>query len=432
MRGHRAARVLLAVAVSASGLTATAAPVGGGSAEVGGSAELSVAVRVPTATGPPGSTTGSPRLRAVIRTTSAGRLGDSYRKGCPVKPHSLRRIALNHWGFDDTVHRGRLVVQADEVTEVKRVFRRLLERQFAIRRMRPAAAYDNSMRASDRDNNTMAFSCKRADDKSWTAPSYGRVIRINPVRNPRVHRGTVSPAKGRRFLDRRNVRRGMLVGDDAAVRAFAGRGWDWRGDRDTWRDYGQFRRPGPPKLQPRVHRVTARMVRYTYRPGCPVPPSKLRRITLRYWGYDNDVHHGELVVRRDTVYDLKQVFRSALRQRFPLHKLRRADKYDGNDEAAMADDNTSAFNCRKVTGNPYRLSQHSYGNAIDINTFTNPYVTSSQVYPPGSDRFLDRRPYRTGMILRDGPIARGFKARDWPWGARWPNPDYQHFSSNGG
>ena len=47
----------------------------------------------------------------------------------------------------------------------------------------------------------------------------------------------------------------------------------------------------------------------------------------------------------------------------------------------MAAGNTSAFNCREVTGNPYRLSQHSYGNAIDINTFENPYVTSSKVYP---------------------------------------------------
>ena len=44
----------------------------------------------------------------------------------------------------------------------------------------------------------------------------------------------------------------------------------------------------------------------------------------------------------------------------------------GSDLAAMRADNTSAFNCRTVTGNPYRLSQHSYGNAIDINTVRNP------------------------------------------------------------
>ena len=58
-----------------------------------------------------------------------------------------------------------------------------------------------------------------------------------------------------------------------------------------------------------------------------------------------------------------------------------------------------------MVGNPYRLSQHSYGNAIDINTVENPYVTGSRVYPAGSRRYLDRSPYRRGMILPGGVIA---------------------------
>lgn len=97
-----------------------------------------------------------------------------------------------------------------------------------------------------------------------------------------------------------------------------------------------------------------------------------------------------------------------------------------------AADNTSAFNCRKVTGNPYRLSQHSYGNAIDINTRENPYVTSHHVYPSGARTFLRRSKVRKGMIVGHGPIARKMRRLGWPWGARWAHPDYQHFSSNGG
>ena len=96
----------------------------------------------------------------------------------------------------------------------------------------------------------------------------------------------------------------------------------------------------------------------------------------------------------------------------------------------MAADNTSAFNCRSVTGNPYRVSQHSYGNAIDVNTYENPYVTSGRVYP--SRHFLSRAPYRKGMILRRGVVHRAFSSAGWLWGARWSHPDYQHFSSNGG
>jgi hypothetical protein len=106
------------------------------------------------------------------------------------------------------------------------------------------------------------------------------------------------------------------------------------------------------------------------------------------------------------------------------------DRYHGKDVRAMANDDTSAFNCRSVTGNPYRTSQHSYGNAIDINTWENPYVTSGHVYP--SHHFLRRAPYRKGMILKYRVVQQAFANEGWLWGARWGHPDYQHFSSNGG
>ena len=98
----------------------------------------------------------------------------------------------------------------------------------------------------------------------------------------------------------------------------------------------------------------------------------------------------------------------------------------------MAADNTSAFNCRSVTGNPYRLSQHAYGIAIDINTVRNPYVTASRVYPSFAREYLDRSHARPGMLYYDGVVARTFRSFGWLWGARWAHPDYQHFSINGG
>jgi hypothetical protein len=103
-----------------------------------------------------------------------------------------------------------------------------------------------------------------------------------------------------------------------------------------------------------------------------------------------------------------------------------------SDKAAMRDGNTSAFNCRPVTGNPYRQSQHSYGHAIDINTFENPYVTGSRVYPSAARTYLDRSNHRTGMILKRGALAKAMRRNGWLWGARWAHPDYQHFSANGG
>ena len=98
--------------------------------------------------------------------------------------------------------------------------------------------------------------------------------------------------------------------------------------------------------------------------------------------------------------------------------------------------NTSAYNCRKVTGSRYRVSQHSYGNAIDVNTFENPYATASTVYPKAAAyRYYTMRRYHLGdhgVIAPTSVVARAFAAQRWLWGARWSRHDYQHFSSNGG
>ena len=137
----------------------------------------------------------------------------------------------------------------------------------------------------------------------------------------------------------------------------------------------------------------------TYRAGCPVTPTHLRRIQMNYWSFDTGrLARGTLIARSSTVADLRAVFTRMFNGRFPIHKMVPVDVYKGSDVRSMAADNTSAFNCRSVTGNPYRVSQHSYGNAIDVNTYENPYVTSGRVYP--SRHFLSRAPYRKGMILQ--------------------------------
>ena len=152
---------------------------------------------------------------------------------------------------------------------------------------------------------------------------------------------------------------------------------------------------------------------------------------MNYWSFDTGrLVRGSLIARSSSVADLRAVFTKMFNARFPIHKMAPVDLYHGSDVRSMAADNTSAFNCRSVTGNPYRVSQHSYGNAIDVNTYENPYVTSGRVYP--TKHFLGRSTYRKGMILRHGVVQRAFTAAGWLWGARWGDPDYQHFSSNGG
>jgi len=186
--------------------------------------------------------------------------------------------------------------------------------------------------------------------------------------------------------------------------------------------------------------LTRAQVPYSWRAGCPVAPRSLRKITLNRFNYDHVVARGTLVVRASAVPDILTVFRASFASRFPVRSMKPTDAfYDHgrrtptqSDVAAMRADNTSAFNCRPVTGNPYRVSQHSYGNAIDINTVRNPYVVGSHVYPSFARTYLNRSNVRTGMITRRGVVATKMRQIGWPWGARWSHPDYQHFSSNGG
>jgi Bacterial Ig domain/D-alanyl-D-alanine carboxypeptidase len=181
-------------------------------------------------------------------------------------------------------------------------------------------------------------------------------------------------------------------------------------------------------------------VPYSYRAGCPVAPASLRRISMTYYDYQGRLRRGQLIVSAGSVAPLLTVFQSAFTAHFPIKKMFATDHYykqgerspTRSDKAAMRHGNTSAFNCRPVTGNPYRQSQHSYGNAIDINTFENPYVTSSHVYPAKARSFLNRANHRTGMLLKNGSVRTAMRRNGWPWGGRWSHPDYQHFSSNGG
>jgi hypothetical protein len=184
---------------------------------------------------------------------------------------------------------------------------------------------------------------------------------------------------------------------------------------------------------PVVSRVTAADLPYSYHRGCPVVPAQLRRVRLPYWGFDGRTHTGELVVNAVVVGDVEQVFARLYRARFPIRKMRPIDAYRGSDEASMAADNTSAFNCRyAVSSGPKHWSMHAYGEAIDVNTVENPYLLGGVVHPRSGRAYADRSRVRPGMAVPGGVLVEAFRSVGWGWGGDWAgSPDYQHFSTNG-
>ena len=187
-----------------------------------------------------------PFAHSVSRVTAA-QLPYSWHQGCPVSPRQLRRVRLTYWGFDRRAHTGALVVNADSVRLIVRVFSRLYAARFPIRRMRPIDAYGGVEERSLAADNTAAFNCRYAiasGPKRWSAHAFGKAIDVNPVENPYLLDGVVHPRAGKAYLDRTCVRRGMAVRGGQLVRAFAAVGWQWGGRWTGSPDYQHFSSTG--------------------------------------------------------------------------------------------------------------------------------------------------------------------------------------------
>jgi hypothetical protein len=143
---------------------------------------------------------------------------------------------------------------------------------------------------------------------------------------------------------------------------------------------------------------------------------------------------GALVVNVSAVSAIREVFVQLYAARFPIRRMQPIAAYGGSDDASMAADNTTAFNCRyAVAPGPPQWSAHAYGLAVDIDPLENPYQEGGRVLPSAGSAYLDRAAVRPGMVVSGGVVVRLFASVGWSWGGRWTaSPDYQHFSATGG
>lgn len=162
-------------------------------------------------------------------------------------------------------------------------------------------------------------------------------------------------------------------------------------------------------------------------PRCP-KFSDLRIVRLTHYGFDGRVRIGELVVAAWVADEVARIFEHLFLARFPIERMERIDAFDGDDDASMAANNSSAFNFRVVAGTNV-LSHHALGVAIDINPVQNPWLHGDRVDPPSGRAYLDRSHVRPGMVTRDGPVVEAFKTYGWHWGGDFTDSlDYHHFS----
>ena len=182
-----------------------------------------------------------------------------------------------------------------------------------------------------------------------------------------------------------------------------------------------------------VTQTTPAEVETTYHAGCPVGPSDLRTVAMNFYGRDKKMHRGLLVVRSDLTTEVIRSFKTALGHRFRIAKMKNPNVYGGNDPVQMEANNSSAFNCRQVVGNPYKLSPHSYGTSIDVNPVQNPYRdVNGKWWPENGKPYIDRSPVRAGMLTKYSYLTEKLRSYNFFWGGLWyPGRDYQHFEYRG-
>lgn len=174
--------------------------------------------------------------------------------------------------------------------------------------------------------------------------------------------------------------------------------------------------------------VRDRIIGVSYKDNDKIKIEDLVYVQVTHWGFDDKEYTGELIVNKKIANDVVEIFQELYEAKFPIDKINIIDEYDASDELSMLDNNSSAFCYREVPGSNGKLSNHSYGIAIDINPVQNPYVKNDIILPESGKEYLDRENIRKGMIVEGDPCYNAFKQRGWIWGGEWNSlKDYQHF-----
>ena len=173
----------------------------------------------------------------------------------------------------------------------------------------------------------------------------------------------------------------------------------------------------------------------SWREGCPVALKDLRYLQMSYLDFDAKVQMGEMIVHKDISNDVIYIFEELFEKNYAINKIELVSNYKGKDFDSIEADNTSAFNCRPVTGKKKKWSQHAYGKAIDINPIENPYVSKTGYIAHKASLKYRRREHKDihnladrALLLKKDIATKIFLDHGWQWGGDWKSiKDYQHF-----
>ncbi len=151
--------------------------------------------------------------------------------------------------------------------------------------------------------------------------------------------------------------------------------------------------------------------------------SQMVALEVEYIDYNGKEQKGVLVVNKKVAKEVAEIFKEIKNSGFQIEKIVPISEYSWDDDKSMFDNNSSGYNYRFVA-NSKKLSNHSFGMAIDINPKYNPMIIKDNVYPPNG--IYNSK--NIGTITADSEVVKIFKKRGWNWGGDYKSlKDYQHF-----
>tara|TARA_B110000037_G_scaffold196403_1_gene233574 strand:- start:253 stop:996 length:744 start_codon:yes stop_codon:yes gene_type:complete len=185
-------------------------------------------------------------------------------------------------------------------------------------------------------------------------------------------------------------------------------------------------------IAPISEELKAKIIGKSWHEGCPLPIKDISTVQLMHWTPEGEIHWGHINIASVEAENVAKIFSELYESHFPITSIKLIHEFNGSDDASMKVNNTSGFNCRPIK-NTKRWSQHSYGQALDINPLWNPWVRGTIIDPPEGKEFVDRSNSQLGLIRAGDSTVLSFEKYGWKWGGYWSNgrKDYQHFSTSG-
>ena len=172
--------------------------------------------------------------------------GKTYKENPYIGRDDLRHIRALHWDYDNQMHIGEMIVNAQIADRVVSIFRQLFDAKYPIQRMLLPDVYDADDETQMRDNNSSCF-CYRAIAGSSKLSKHARglAIDINTLYNPYYKDRTdgtrfIQPATAADYCDRTWDFPYKIDHDDLCFRLFTEAGFEWGGDWTSCKDFQHF------------------------------------------------------------------------------------------------------------------------------------------------------------------------------------------------